>query len=87
MNGAAFVLAVGVPIFADIVALAASLFASWFTYGIPGAFWLHDSFYGLGKGKLTGINGLTAWRSSPFKFIINVLTFLAGLFICVGGTL
>jgi len=34
MNAAAFVLAVGVPIFNYLVGIAASLFASWYTYGI-----------------------------------------------------
>lgn len=37
-NGAAFVLAVGVPIFGYIIGLTASLFAAWFTYGIAGKF-------------------------------------------------
>ena len=32
-NGAAFVLAVGVPIFNYLIGIAASLFAAWFTYG------------------------------------------------------
>ncbi len=39
MNAAAFVLAVGVPIFNYLIGIAASLFASWYTYGIAGAFW------------------------------------------------
>lgn len=34
MNAAAFVLAVGVPIFNYLIGIAASLFASWYTYGI-----------------------------------------------------
>ena len=34
MNAAAFVLAIGVPIFNYLVGIAASLFASWYTYGI-----------------------------------------------------
>lgn len=32
-NAAAFVLAVGVPIFNYLIGIAASLFAAWFTYG------------------------------------------------------
>ncbi|KAK6394196.1 hypothetical protein LTR65_002042 [Meristemomyces frigidus] len=44
MNGAAFVLAVGVPIFNYLIGIAASLFAAWFTYGIAGMFWLHDAY-------------------------------------------
>ena len=42
MNIAAFVLAVGVPIFNYLIGLAASLFAAGYTYGIAGAFFLHD---------------------------------------------
>ena len=78
-NGAAFVLAVGVPIFSYIVSIAASLFASWYTYGIAGAFWLFDSYHDHG--------GYDAWRRSPFRFVINMATFWAGAFICVAGTL
>ena len=85
-NGAAFVLAVGVPIFAYLVSIAASLFASWYTYGIAGAFWLHDSYYGMDRGRSRGIHGLAAWIRSPGKTVVNMLTFLAGAFICVAGT-
>ncbi|KIW72790.1 hypothetical protein PV04_00965 [Phialophora macrospora] len=85
-NGAAFVLAVGVPIFAYLVSIAASLFASWYTYGIAGAFWLYDSWHGLDKGRVRGIYGLRAWTGSPLKTVVNVATFLAGAFICVAGT-
>ena len=77
MNGAAFVLAVGVPIFAYIVSLAASLFASWYTYGIAGAFWLFDAWHDHGKWA--------AYKRWPVKFGVNVATFFAGAFICVAG--
>jgi hypothetical protein len=78
MNAAAFVLAVAVPIFSYLIGIAASLFASWYTYGIAGAFWLHDAYY-LGDGVRT-------WRKHPVQFVLSVLTFLAGGFICVAGT-
>ena len=78
MNGAAFVLAVGVPIFPYLVGIAASLFASWYTYGIAGAFWLHDTYHDYG--------GYMAWVRRPVMTTINVLTFIAGAFICVAGT-
>ena len=35
MNGAAFVLAIGVPIFNYLIGIAASLFAAWFVSGAP----------------------------------------------------
>lgn len=79
MNGAAFVLAVGVPIFSYLIGIAASLFASWYTYGIAGAFWIHDSYYLSGQGSW-------AWRRRPVMFVLSVLTFVAGGFICVAGT-
>lgn len=78
MNGAAFVLAVGVPIFSYLVGLAASLFASWYTYGIAGAFWLHDTY--VDKG---GWNGL---KRRPTMTTLNTATFIGGAFICVAGT-
>jgi hypothetical protein len=79
MNAASFVLAVGVPIFSYLIGIAASLFASWYTYGIAGAFWLHDSYY------LTG-EGVRAWKRRKIMFVLSVLTFAAGGFICVAGT-
>lgn len=77
MNGAAFVLTVGVPIFNYLVGLAASLFASWYTYGIAGAFWLYDTW--VYKG---GSQGLRArWPMTG----LSVATLAAGAFICVAG--
>ena len=42
----AFLLAVGVPIFNYLIGLAAALFASWYTYGLAGAFWIYDTAIG-----------------------------------------
>ncbi|KAF2181963.1 transmembrane amino acid transporter [Zopfia rhizophila CBS 207.26] len=78
LNALAFVLAVGVPIFSYLIGIAASLFAAWYTYGIAGAFWLHDAYY---DGE-----GFRTWRKKWGKAIIAVLTFMAGGFICVAGT-
>ncbi|MCJ1473470.1 hypothetical protein MMC13_002121 [Lambiella insularis] len=77
MNAAAFVLAVGVPIFNYLIGIAASLFASWYTYGIAGAFWIYDTYHYRG-----GTGGM---RSRPVMTTLNVLTLLAGSFICVAG--
>jgi hypothetical protein len=78
MNGAAFVLAVGVPIFNYLIGIAASLFAAWYTYGIAGAFWLHDSYYDHG--------GWRRWLQKWPQAMLAVLTFAAGGFICIAGT-
>ena len=77
MNAAAFVLAVGVPIFNYLIGIAASLFASWYTYGIAGAFWLYDAYHYEG--------GRYAWRKHWFLTVLNVATLFAGAFICVAG--
>jgi len=79
MNAAAFVLAVGVPIFNQLIGIAASLFASWYTYGIAGFFWLYDSYH-YGRWR-----GLAAWRAEPVLAAVCALTILAGAFICVAG--
>jgi hypothetical protein len=76
-NAAAFVLAVGVPIFNYLIGIAASLFAAWFTYGIAGMFWLHDSYH---DGY-----GFRSWKKSWFMSTLAIFTVLAGAFICVAG--
>ncbi|KAL8966716.1 MAG: hypothetical protein Q9183_003242, partial [Haloplaca sp. 2 TL-2023] len=77
MNGAAFVLAIGVPIFNYLIGIAASLFASWYTYGIAGAFWLYDAW--VYKGKFE------AWKRRWAMSTLSLLTFAVGAFICVAG--
>ncbi len=77
MNAAAFVLAVGVPIFNYLVGIAASLFASWYTYGLAGAFWLYDAW--VYKG------GMEAYKTRWPMAGLNVATLAAGAFICVAG--
>lgn len=76
-NGAAFVLAVGVPIFNYLIGISASLFASWYTYGIAGFFWLFDAYH-FGPGK-------RQWSRSWGMTTLSILTIIAGLFICVAG--
>ena len=77
MNAAAFVLAVGVPIFNYLIGIAASLFASWYTYGIAGAFWLYDTW--VYKGGMDALK--TRWPMTG----LSVATLAAGAFICVAG--
>jgi len=78
-NAIAFILAVAVPIFSYLIGITAALFASWFTYGIAGMFWLHDSYYFAGQG-------VSGWFRRPVMFVLCVLTVLGGAFICVAGT-
>jgi len=74
----AFILAIAVPIFSYLIGIAASLFASWYTYGIAGFFWLHDSYHLNGGWK-----GMGKHRGGC---LLAVFTILVGAFICVAGT-
>ncbi|KAJ7900062.1 transmembrane amino acid transporter protein-domain-containing protein [Mycena olivaceomarginata] len=74
----AFILAIAVPIFSYLIGIAASLFASWYTYGIAGFFWLHDSYHL--RGGWAGI------RRKPGQAALAVFTILVGAFVCVAGT-
>ncbi|OTB00424.1 hypothetical protein M426DRAFT_267655 [Hypoxylon sp. CI-4A] len=76
-NFVAFIFSVGIPIFNYLVGIAASLFAAWYTYGLAGAFWLHDTYHFKG--------GYDGWFKRPIVFALSVLTLLTGGFICVGG--
>ncbi|KAK4998787.1 hypothetical protein LTR66_002052 [Elasticomyces elasticus] len=76
MNALGFVLAVGVPIFAYLCGIAAALFASWYTYGLAGAFWIHDTYH---------LKGSAALRRHWIMWTICILTILVGTFICVAG--
>ena len=73
----AWSIAEGIPVFRDLTALVSALFASWFSYGISGVFWL---FLNRGRYResarkifLTGLNiaifciGAASVRQSPFS--------------------
>lgn len=77
-NAAAFVLAVGVPVFNYLIGITAALFAAWYTYGIAGFFWLFDAYHDSGLGK-------RAWARNSVMTMLCVFTILAGAFICVAG--
>ena len=74
----AFILAAAVPIFSDLIGITASVFASWYTYGIAGFFFLYDTYY-LNGGKAALKR---RWRSAT----LAVVTIVAGSFICAAGT-
>ncbi|KAL8733317.1 MAG: hypothetical protein Q9166_002141 [cf. Caloplaca sp. 2 TL-2023] len=70
----AWIIAEAIPVFNDLLGLISALFASWFTYGLSGVFWLFLNYgrYGESKKKMA----LTA---------LNVCTFFIGLIVCVLG--
>ncbi|PQE21141.1 amino acid transporter protein [Rutstroemia sp. NJR-2017a BVV2] len=57
----AFIIALSIPFFNELLGLVSSLFASWFTFGLPGIFWLCINkgrwTKGYGKVLLTLVNG------------------------------
>lgn len=89
LNGVAFVLAVGIPIFNLVVGLAASLFAAWFTYGLAGGFWLFDAWHGMPYARRKQIHDVEtksdAVSRHPVQATLAIATILAGAFICVAG--
>lgn len=70
----AWIIAESIPNFNDLLALISSLFASWFTYGISGVFWLFLNF-----GQYT-----KNWRKICLT-VANVLLFAMGAGICGMG--
>ncbi|OJJ46085.1 hypothetical protein ASPZODRAFT_117902 [Penicilliopsis zonata CBS 506.65] len=68
----AWVIAEAIPIFSDLLSLITALFASWFTYGLAGLFWLH-----LNRGR---------YWSSPRKMLLSVLNLcIVGMGACLCG--
>ncbi|CAI7609789.1 unnamed protein product [Penicillium bialowiezense] len=75
----AWIIATAIPVFSNLLTLITALFASWFTYGLSGVFWLF-----MNKGL---------WFSSPRKIaltalnmtIIAIAAVLCGLGLWVSG--
>ncbi|KAJ5364135.1 uncharacterized protein N7496_009848 [Penicillium cataractarum] len=70
----AWIIAEAIPVFSDLNSLISALFASWFSYGLSGVYWLH-----LNAGQ---------WFASPRKIaltILNIAIALFGLALCVLG--
>ena len=57
----AWILAESIPVFNDLLSLTSALFASWFTYGLGGIFWLF-----MNNGQ---------WFASPRKILLTVTNF------------
>jgi hypothetical protein len=58
----AWIIASAIPVFDHLLSLITALFASWFTFGLPGVFWIYMN------------QGL--WFSSPRKVFLTVLNVL-----------
>jgi hypothetical protein len=70
----AMIIAESIPVFNSLLGLVAALFVSWFSYGLPGIFWLW-----MNKGE---------WFKSKrtmAKFGMNVTLIVSAILICVLG--
>ncbi|KAL4916693.1 transmembrane amino acid transporter protein-domain-containing protein [Aspergillus aurantiobrunneus] len=70
----AWIIASAIPVFSNLLSLITALFASWFTYGLSGIFWLY-----MNKG---------IWFSSPKKIgltFVNLLAVATGATLCGMG--
>lgn len=67
----AWVIAEAIPVFNNLLGLITALFASWFTYGLSGYFWL---FLNWGRYKASGKN--------IFLTVLNLIVFAIGATIC-----
>jgi hypothetical protein len=74
----ALVFAIAVPIFSYLIGITAAVFASWYTYGLAGFFWLHDVY------RLDG--GREALKRRHVGTTFALLTIVAGAVICICGT-
>ncbi|KAL8698203.1 MAG: hypothetical protein Q9201_006701 [Fulgogasparrea decipioides] len=70
----AWIIAEAIPVFNDLLGLISALFASWFTYGLSGVFWLYLNY---GRYRESGRKMALA--------ALNSCIFLIGLAICVLG--
>ena len=74
---AAWVVAESVPVFDDLLGLSASLFASWFTFGLPGIFWVSLNVERNPKGWLWKRKGRWGWAKWVL-LVFNLALVVAG---------
>lgn len=70
----AMVIAESIPVFNSLLGLLSALFVSWFSYGLPGIFWLWMQ-YG---------NWFSSWKNKV-AFCANVILVITGTLLCALG--
>ncbi|KAI1610235.1 transmembrane amino acid transporter protein-domain-containing protein [Exophiala viscosa] len=79
---AAWLIAEAVPVFNDLLGLTSALFASWFTFGLSGMFWMKMNL----TRRSWKIVPRESWsKRKSFLFLVNVLQILMGAVLCVVG--
>jgi amino acid permease len=69
------IIAESIPVFNSLLGLVAAVFVSWFSYGLPGIFWLWMHY-----GNWTN----QGWKQTT-RFVANVVLTLVGIMLCVCG--
>ncbi|ETI28587.1 hypothetical protein G647_01037 [Cladophialophora carrionii CBS 160.54] len=73
----AWLIAEAVPVFGDLLSLTSALFASWFTFGLSGMFWMN-------------MNNVREWRKwtlgKRILFLVNVMNIIFALLLFGVGT-
>ncbi|KAL2854227.1 transmembrane amino acid transporter protein-domain-containing protein [Aspergillus pseudoustus] len=70
----AWIIAEAIPVFSNLLSLITALFASWFTYGLSGIFWLY-----MNKGLW-----FANWKKTCLT-MLNLLAFATGAVLCGMG--
>ncbi|KLU86240.1 hypothetical protein MAPG_05257, partial [Magnaporthiopsis poae ATCC 64411] len=72
--GLSTIIAESIPVFNSLLGIVAAIFASWFSFGLPGVFWfwMHWGDYFSSKRQVA-------------RFAGSVLVFITGLLLCVLG--
>lgn len=71
----ATIVSLSIPVFNSLLGLVAALFVSWFSYGLPGIFWLwmhHGNYFNKGWGQVA-------------RFVGNIVLVVVGALLCVLG--
>ena len=70
----AWILAESIPVFNDLLGLISALFASWFTYGLSGIFWLFLNHGGYFKN----------WKKSCLTIVNSLIVLLGAAIFGIG---
>lgn len=66
---AAWIIAEAIPVFSDLLGITGALFASWFTFGLSGMFWLKLNF--TREGRAMNVKGVWSWKKGAL-FVVNI---------------
>lgn len=81
---AAWLIAEIVPVFNDMLAITSALFASWFTFGLSGMFWISMNIQ---RGEVwSQLKSRESWTwKKTTLLLINLILITMAVILCVGG--